>query len=1777
MNDFHCYYADDAKNGFISSAIADNWSINSSGQLERLLPYGKQYWMSNSDVYQSYGVGLMEYGMVTNLVYSGREYVNFELEVDMRRPSGINRLSAIGFGQKGNAFFTDADSNMNPDGGAYAYISRSGETAIWGYIENTVNSANGKLANNGRVLGINAGGNQGDWNRVKLVVQNGYATMYIKNIGADDSAYIKVVSVALKNYSGGYISLSTSANGAFDNLRIKNLDNEERKIKVACIGDSITTSGFWHNNLNGMLDTDYQVAGFGVNGATALSCGIDNDQSGKSYIDQAAYRDSIDFAPDIVIIMLGTNDSKSFNWYNPQNTDGAEFIRSYTDLVEAYQALPAMPKVILALPPTAFSNLYQISNETIENSIIPAIEHVAELTGSGIIDIHSATSSYKDDFADGIHPSTDAAKDAIALKYAAAVNSYVNALPFDLKKMSVAEYHKNNPGMVNIIKTENVSEIMASVGTTESDLGLPETVVGYEKDGTPHTLSVSWSADTVYNPNSVGEYTFTGTLSTSENLYLEISRLTVTVSVVDYDFTKTVKYSFNDYSELADFASYYADNAKNGFMASPMEKNWSINSDGVLERVQPEGKEYWMSNGDVNEQYGVGLSEYGLVSSLIFKKRKYTDFELEADMRRVTGTTRLTAVGFGIQDEKAFFVDSDNNMNYDGGAYAYVNRSGETALWGYLKNTVDSATGKLTNNGRVLGMNIGGEQGTWCHLKLVVSNNTVKMYIDGVLVVNTLLNNYTGGYISLSTSANAAFDNLSITDLGTPEYPEIVSVKNPEPIEVSYNSDIESVVFPSTVRISDENGAEYDCPVSFKCDDFDGTVPGIYTFIGTLDYSKLPVSNIGSISAQLLVTVETKEVTENTVRISFDSSSDLNKFSAYYSENAKNGYKEISGDEKWQISGSSTLMRIQDEFWRSNVSGAHEYGMISNLVYNDREYTNFILDVDFKTPTDITRYAMVGFGQRPGEFFIDCDNNMYLNGGLYAYVSRSGETALWGYMQKTVDNSTRKMGNNARVTGTSIENYVSGKWVHLKLVVSGQSAMMYVDGTLVNTVALKGYYGGYISLASNAQVEFDNLRITDMGDNCTGNIVSVEEITTQVITTGAATGDYYLPDFVMVRDEIGNEKACPVSWSCDGFSKYKVGKYTFVGTLDGKKVLLRNPNSVIAKAVVVVKSEPSVTNTVAYSFDDVEQLSDFTATYALDARQNKNFSSVKASQFWQINENGMLERLDNDFWYEPNDEFNKIASLTYKAKKYTDFELNVDYQHGTKTSKWAMVVFGQNQAGSFIYEKDGSVAAYVEREGLPVYWGNVEDRNDVSKRIRNEEDRIAGYYSKDSSDNLITHHLRLVVSGGYSFMYVDDEEPIVAKLTKEYTGGYISLMCNTDVKYDNLTITDLESGNNQIITSVERIDKKVLDGIIELPKFITVNTNNGYQYACKVIWSSSDYRPTVSGVYNFVGTLVLPFATVKNPYNIQVAATVNHKIDYDPKTTVKYYFDSEWDLDDFECFYASRVDNGFSVVDPLEKWKITDDGMLYRLNENFSRQYDPKDEQTDKVSMLTYKGGTFKDFEINVDYKRGTKTYFWAMVGFGETKVAKYMTQDGGGYAAYFENEGRPVFWGPLVNVNHETDRLRPPTLWFNEYNTDPNAIHHLKLVVKNKLAYLYLDDFTTPLVAQLGDDYIGGYISLISCSNDVSFDNFSITRLNENSPYRFDDAIAEDIDSIVLTHNLSENDNKQDAVVEKDNKDASGGIGVKTVVLFVTPIVLIISGGMSGFIYYRKKVGSRK
>jgi len=184
-------------------------------------------------------------------------------------------------------------------------------------------------------------------------------------------------------------------------------------MKVACVGDSITAlpSG-WCGYLGTALGSGYMAQTFGVSGTTLLK----NTGGLGSYSASSQYKPSHDFAPNIVVIMLGTNDSMPRNWMTGKD----HFIADFEELIDSYTSLTTKPTVFLnTAPPASDNNQFTISGTTIKNEVNPLIKEVAAKKMCPLVDVWAALDGdvSKLGGSDGVHPGASGSKligDAVA-------------------------------------------------------------------------------------------------------------------------------------------------------------------------------------------------------------------------------------------------------------------------------------------------------------------------------------------------------------------------------------------------------------------------------------------------------------------------------------------------------------------------------------------------------------------------------------------------------------------------------------------------------------------------------------------------------------------------------------------------------------------------------------------------------------------------------------------------------------------------------------------------------------------------------------------------------------------------------------------------------------------------------------------------------------------------------------------------------------------------------------------------------------------------------------------------------------------------------------------------------------------------------------------------------------------------------------------------------------------------------------------------------------------
>ena len=189
---------------------------------------------------------------------------------------------------------------------------------------------------------------------------------------------------------------------------------KEDAIRVACIGNSITdgygvdmaTAYGYPAMLQKKLGEGYWVKNFGLSGRTMLNKGD------MPYMNEVAWKDAQAFKPDVVVIKLGTNDSKGHNWKH-----GAEF---KNDLEQMIKALQPKPVIYLCTPIKAEKPSWDISDSIIVNEIIPIQKAVAKKYGLKVIDLHTLFEGGEElMLPDGIHPNGKGAERMAQIIYEA--------------------------------------------------------------------------------------------------------------------------------------------------------------------------------------------------------------------------------------------------------------------------------------------------------------------------------------------------------------------------------------------------------------------------------------------------------------------------------------------------------------------------------------------------------------------------------------------------------------------------------------------------------------------------------------------------------------------------------------------------------------------------------------------------------------------------------------------------------------------------------------------------------------------------------------------------------------------------------------------------------------------------------------------------------------------------------------------------------------------------------------------------------------------------------------------------------------------------------------------------------------------------------------------------------------------------------------------------------------------------------------------------------------
>lgn len=290
------------------------------------------------------------------------------------------------------------------------------------------------------------------------------------------------------------------------------------KIKIACVGDSITAGSqassaafYYPTQLQQLLGDGYEVKNFGVSGRTLMNSG-DNP-----YVNEKQYTDSQNFAPDYVILMLGTNDAKTSNW-----THKADFESDMKAMIASYRALASHPIVIVATSPTVGATNITIADAVVTDEVVPLQKKVASELGCPVIDINALTKNAPQNYADGIHPNDEG--------YTAMAKMFYDGLK-DIFTAKIQDFSVNGAAGT-IDDTANTITVLVPSDTALTALTPDITVANgakLDKSGAQNfTKPVTY---TVTSPDGKASKTYTVTVKSRNKIKIACIGDSVTVGV----------------------------------------------------------------------------------------------------------------------------------------------------------------------------------------------------------------------------------------------------------------------------------------------------------------------------------------------------------------------------------------------------------------------------------------------------------------------------------------------------------------------------------------------------------------------------------------------------------------------------------------------------------------------------------------------------------------------------------------------------------------------------------------------------------------------------------------------------------------------------------------------------------------------------------------------------------------------------------------------------------------------------------------------------------------------------------------------------------------------------------------------------------------------------------------------------------------------------------------------------------------------------------------------
>ena len=1122
---------------------------------------------------------------------------------------------------------------------------------------------------------------------------------------------------------------------------------------------------------------------------------------------------------------------------------------------------------------------------------------------------------------------------------------------------------------------------------------------------------------------------------------------------------------------------------------------------------------YWrVSSGKLvrKDQAGEYFDKDRLVAMLTYDKKVFTDFELTVDYTfggapgRVMiglGSTELGKYPSGEAGSVLIAVDSERRA----AVYGAVTSGG----------SANSASAPIIQDNKKLGK-----------LSVKVEGTALTVTINGsVLKTVTLSSEYKGGYLSLmaSKTPNADFDNLTITgtafepgtldgepiseEMQQADYYNVFSkkeavIKDFLPFysdDASTNGQLNDSAFDThwtiiegKLKRKDQKGEKFDDKhyVASLC--LGKKIFTDFKLSVDIQYGNTPGRVMVGFGGKALGTYAASDV--GGVVLDIDAGGTVRLNGALRSGSASAAGTK-SGNLVIQVEGTRLTVSmdgnmIHDVELTSDYTGGYISLMCSKVT--NATFDNLIINGTGQDDSTLAYANDFEADDALGDFTYYYSDNLTASGNLATngILTKKTEPAFWELWQGAArrknqwsDDYNDTYDNNHLITALTYEKQtfqnfrldMDFTWNDLAYC-NGNLMVIFGQKTLGNYVTKED---GGIAAVINEQ-NGNQLIGSFYGNHKAGNgLITGVDGTRPAVSDSSGSLHHMV---LNVYKDKANLYVDGVLLSSAEMATY----YSGVISLAANKNILATVDNLQIRTLP--DTLPNDGSRYENDFSNAASLSDFKCYYSDDLSSTEGVLAEEDFSVHWRHENGRVIRRDQTG--ENFDESHYCAMMTYTGQTYDSFLFECDFIFGNAPGRM-MFGIGQTEPGHYATAEGGGLAIVLDVSGNATLKGKIDGLS------------YSGGAPTTMRRGGQTNHLKITYYDEFLTVEINDSEVFYMQVPG--LDGYISLMATKvpNAVFDNLVITDyhkvqVDPDMQSTVVSIESVDDLVWNRsedntkTLDLPKSLKITTDKDEQLDCRIKWTSADYKASKPGTFHFIGTPMMPAGgLLVNPDGVKAETTVTVTVDYNTDTTVKYYIDS---LDDFGSEWSSRYASDPRAEDLLE----TPVKALYYMDEGRLRRLDGDGVVGDhnEMTSLIYTARTFRNFQLDVDFRQGGNTWGQAMVGFGIEDLATYVTMQGGGALTYLTMEGNARFRGRMVEDTNSYSEVRSPSNNTEYADTWRTEMHHMTLRVTKLRAVMEIDGVEV-IECKLKSGYTGGYVSLMSNKNTVMWDNFSVTALD--------------------------------------------------------------------------------